>query len=177
MFGEHESCLSRWKNVVLDENSVEWKPCINIESKLRAHNLVIQLSRYQHEVPSSCNTIVYLSEDIKTIIYKYEDQKYLPLYLHNAKTNFYSFCQGSMTNPDYLDKLMNLTDMAESYKGTLHDAAVIKTAHHVSNLRNTPEEDLDKDERKNINSASREIYLSCAFVITFDPERYGRLVE
>ena len=23
MFGEHENCLSRWKNVVLEENSVE----------------------------------------------------------------------------------------------------------------------------------------------------------
>ena len=33
IFEEHENCLSRWKNVVLDENSVEWKPCINIESK------------------------------------------------------------------------------------------------------------------------------------------------
>ena len=28
---------------------------------LRAHNLVIQLSQYQHEVPSSCNNTVYLS--------------------------------------------------------------------------------------------------------------------
>ena len=49
-------------NVVLDENSVERKPCINIESKsLELTNIVIQLSRYQHEVPSSCNTTVYLS--------------------------------------------------------------------------------------------------------------------
>ena len=29
MFEEHENCLSRWKNFVLVENSVEWKPCIN----------------------------------------------------------------------------------------------------------------------------------------------------
>ena len=33
MFEEHENFLSRWKNVVLDENSVEWKPCVNKESK------------------------------------------------------------------------------------------------------------------------------------------------
>ena len=33
MFGEHENCLSRWKNVVLNEKSVERKPCINRESK------------------------------------------------------------------------------------------------------------------------------------------------
>ena len=33
MFEEHENCLSRWKNVILDENSVELKTCINRESK------------------------------------------------------------------------------------------------------------------------------------------------
>ena len=55
-----------------------------------------------------------LLEAIKTIIYKLEDQKYLPLSLHNAKTNFYNFRQGTMKNPDYLDKFMNLTEMAES---------------------------------------------------------------
>ena len=55
------------KNVVLDENSVERKPCINRES---AHNLVIQLSRYQHEVTSSCNTTVYLSQTQQEITNK-----------------------------------------------------------------------------------------------------------
>ena len=34
MFGEHENYLSRQKNVVLYENSVERKPCINRESKI-----------------------------------------------------------------------------------------------------------------------------------------------
>ena len=49
-------------NVVLVEHSVEWKPCVNRESKsLELTNIVIQLSLYQHEVPSSCNTTVYLS--------------------------------------------------------------------------------------------------------------------
>ena len=51
-----------------------------------------------------------------------------------------------MTNPDYLDKFMNLTDMEESYEGTLHDAAVFKIAILASNLINTPEEDLNEDE-------------------------------
>ena len=86
-----------------------------------------------------------------------------------------------MTNPDYLDKFINLTEMAESYERTLHDAAVFKIAHHASDLRNTPEEnldeDLDEDKRKTINAAAREIYLSCAFVIASDPKRYGRLVK
>ena len=118
-----------------------------------------------------------LLEAIKTILYKLEDQKYLPLSLHKPKTNFYNFRQGTMTNPDYLEKFMKLTDMAESYEGTLHDAAVFKIALLTSNLRNTPEADLDEDERIIINSAAREIYLSCAFILASYPKRYGRLVE
>ena len=49
--------------VVIDENTIEIKPCINRESKSdELTNLVIQLSRYQHEVPSSCNTTNYISQ-------------------------------------------------------------------------------------------------------------------
>ena len=43
-----------------------------------------------------------------------------------------------MTNPDYLDTFMNLTEMAESYDGTLHDAAVFRIALLTSDLRATP---------------------------------------
>ena len=34
-------------------------------------------------------------DTIKTIIYKFEDQKYLPLSLHHAKRDFYEFRQGN----------------------------------------------------------------------------------
>ena len=117
-----------------------------------------------------------LLEAIKTIIYNSEDQKYLPLSLHNAK-KYYNFRQGTMTNPDYLEKFMNLTEMAESYEGTLHVAAVFKIALLTSNLRNMPEADLDEYERIIISASARKIYLSCAFVIASNPKRYGRLVE
>ena len=82
-----------------------------------------------------------------------------------------------MRNLDYLDKFMNLNDMAESYEGTLHDTAVLKIALLTSNLRDTPEANLDEDEWTTINAAAREIYLSCAFGVASDPKRYGRLVE
>ena len=126
---------------------------------------------------SSTYYMFALLEAIKTIICKFEDQKYLPLFLHNAKTNFYNFRQGTMTNPGYLDKFMNLTEMAESYEGTLHNSAVFSIALLKSELRATPEADLDEDKRETINAAAREIYLSCAFIVASDPKRYGRLVE
>ena len=101
---------------------------------------------------SSTYDMFALLEAIKTMIYKFEDQKYLPLSLHNTKTNFYNFRQGTMTNTDYLNKFMNLTEMAESYEGTLHDSAVFRIALLTSDLRSTPEADLDDDEQAIINA-------------------------
>ena len=43
------------------------------------------------ETVSSQYDMLGLLEAIKTIIYKFEDQKYLPLSLHHAKKNFYAF--------------------------------------------------------------------------------------
>ena len=58
-----------------------------------------------------------------------------------------------MTNPDYLEKFMNLNEMAESYEGTLHDSDVFRIALLTSDLRSTPKADLDEDERATINAS------------------------
>ena len=96
---------------ILDENlqkaySLIFVQCTEIlKSKLK--------SRVNWDSMLSTYDMFALLKAIKTIIYKFKDQKYLPLSLHNAKTNFYNFRQGTMTNPDYLDKFINLTEMAE----------------------------------------------------------------
>ena len=41
---------------------------------------------------------------IKSLILKFEYQKHLNIYLHQAKTNFYTLHQGDMFNADYLEK-------------------------------------------------------------------------
>ena len=125
---------------------------------------------------SSTYDMFALLEAIKTIIYTFKDKKYLSLSLHNAKTDFYNFRQGTMSNTDYLDKFMNLTEMAESYEGTLHDSAVFRITLLSSDLRATLEADLDEDKRATINAVAREIYLSCAFIVESDTKRYGRLL-
>ena len=86
---------------ILDENlqkaySLIFGPCTELfNSKLK--------SSINWDAMSSTYDMFALLEAIKTIIYKFEDKKYLSLSLHNAKTNFYNFRQGTMTNPDYLD--------------------------------------------------------------------------
>ena len=51
------------------------------------------------ETVSSQYNMLGLLDAIKTIIYKIEDQKYLPLSLHHAKRNFYAFRQGTCQTP------------------------------------------------------------------------------
>ena len=97
---------------ILDENlqkaySLIFGQCTELlKSKLK--------SSINWDAMSSTYDMFALLEAIKTIIYKFEDQKYLPLSLHKAKTSFHNFRQGTMTNTNYLDKFMNLTEMAES---------------------------------------------------------------
>ena len=97
---------------------------------------------------SSQYDILGLLEAIKTIIYKFEDQKYLPLSLHHAKRNFYAFRQGDLPNHDYLDRFMNLVNMAESYDVKLYDQAMFKIAQDSTVYSTTAEADLQDDELK-----------------------------
>ena len=43
-----------------------------------------------------------LIASIKSVVFKFEDQRYLPLSLHYAKTNVYSFSQHHLSNTIYL---------------------------------------------------------------------------
>ena len=59
---------------------------------------------------------------------KFDEQKYLPLELHQAKANFYNIRQGSLSNTEYLDKFNNVVDIATAYNGQLHDQAITDIA-------------------------------------------------
>ena len=50
------------KNVVLNGNIVEVKPCINRESKSLELTIYLYSCYDEHGAPRSCNTTVYLSE-------------------------------------------------------------------------------------------------------------------
>ena len=54
-----------------------------------------------------------LMKTIRSVIFKFEDQRYLPLSLHHAKSNFYYFPQNNLSNPEYLEKFTNLVDMVD----------------------------------------------------------------
>ena len=70
--------------------------------------------------------VLDLLEMIKITTYKFEDEKYLPLFIHNAKSVYYRFNQGNLSLNDYREKFMNIVEVATSYKNKLHDEAVSK---------------------------------------------------
>ena len=129
------------------------------------------------ETVSSQYDMLGLLDAIKTIINKFEDQKCLPLSLHHAKRNFYAFRQGNLQNTDYLDRFMNLVDMAESYDAKLYDQAMFKIAQDSTVYNTTAEANIQDEKIKTIETTAREIYLACAFVINSDLRKYGRLIE
>ena len=62
---------------------------------------------------------------IKTVTFRFEDQKFLPLALYQSKLNLYSLRQGNMSNTEYLQRFQNLVDVAMAYNGHMHDQAII----------------------------------------------------
>ena len=88
--------------------------------------------------------------------------------MHHAKRTFYAFRQGNLPNPDYLDKFMNLVNMAESYDAKLYDQAMFKIAQDSTVYSTTAEANVQDDEIKMIETTAQEIYLACAFVVNSD---------
>ena len=63
MFEEHENCLfQNEKNVVMNGNIFDGKPCINRESKSLDITIYLYSCYDEHKAPSICNTTVYLSQ-------------------------------------------------------------------------------------------------------------------
>ena len=60
----------------------------------------------------NCIDLVHL---IKVLVYKYEEDQYMPLSIFNAKSAFYMFNQGNMALSDYREKYNNLIQVLVSY--------------------------------------------------------------
>ena len=98
-------------------------------------NLLKSKLKQIHEWHAASTTydVLILIRIIRAITFKLDEQKYLPLALHQAKANFYNIRQGSLSNEEYLKKFNNVVDIATAYNGQLHDQAITdistETAH------------------------------------------------
>ena len=119
-----------------------------------------------------------LMKTIRSVIFKFEDQRYLPLSLQNAKSNLYYFCQNNLSNPEYLEKFTNLVDIAESFDGQLHDQALTNIAQGMwPDTKDVSWVGVPEPHKIELNEQAQEMYLACAFISQDDPKRYGRLKE
>ena len=70
---------------------------------------------------SSGFDVLALIKLIKCIVFKFDNQKFLPVSLHQAKQSLYNLCQGTMSNTEYLEKFnKNYVDITtSSYDGKI----------------------------------------------------------
>ena len=59
--------------------------------------------------------VLILIRIIRTITFKFDEQRYLPLAIHQAKANFYNIRQGSLFNAEYPEKFNNAVNIATAY--------------------------------------------------------------
>ena len=115
-----------------------------------------------------------LIASIKSVLFKFEDHRYLPLSLHYANMNFFSFRQHNLIITQQLEKFTNLVDMAEYFEGQMHDKALVDIDVSMSpDTKDVEWADIHTNRQGKLNSQAQEIYLACAFISQADPHRYG----
>ena len=98
--------------------SVIWGQC----SETLQHKLK-NSSRW--ETISTTQNPIDLLEQIKIISYRYEEDKYLPMSIHNAKSAFYKFNQRDLSLNDYRERYTNVVEIATSYDNKLYDEKLL----------------------------------------------------
>jgi hypothetical protein len=139
-----------------------------LQSKLKQQAQWITISQAQD--------VVALLSLIKSITFRFEGQKFLPLALYQSKANLYSLRQHQMTNPQYLERFQNLMDVASAYNGQLYDMAIVNICH--DRLHPGVEyETLDVPQKQAVHTAASELYQATMFLQQSDRRRYGKLLE
>ena len=117
--------------------------------------------------------VLDLLELIKCTTFKLEDEKYLPLSIHNAKSVYYGFNQGSLSLNDYREKFMNVVEIVTLYGNQLHDGLVSRQVcqetHGHENLRNLP-----IAQKKVVYLKAHNKYISCGFLLKAN-DKYGHV--
>ena len=126
-------------------------------------------------VTSTTYDLLILIRIIRTITFKFDEQKYLPLALHQAKVNFYNITQGSLSNAEYLEKFNNVVNTAMAYNRKIHDQTI--TDNEIDNLHAGVDYDtLTAVQQAIMEENAKYMYLECAFLCQSDRKRYCRFL-
>ena len=112
---------------------------------------------------------------IKDLMYNVQEQKYVPLSIHLAKRQFFSFSQGRNTVREYYEQFKNQTDVLDHIgAGIGDDDAITKQVLRTQGI-NIEEATEAQEEAAEIQGT--EWYLALAFLMGSDQSRFGRLLE
>jgi hypothetical protein len=144
--------------------SVVWGQCSNaMRAKLE--------SRDTHENIALAGDVIGLLRNIKDAAFSFQSEKYKVHALHEAKRRFYSLYQDrNMTVQAYMEKFKNQVDVIEHCGGSVYEESLLADA--LEGIINPTE--ADRSEAKLI---AKEQYMACAFILSSDRNRYGKLVE
>ena len=120
--------------------------------------------------------VMILIRIIRTITFKFDEQEYLPLALHQAKANLYNIRQGSLSNAEYLEKFNNVVNIATAYNGKLHDQAITDIATETAHA-GVDYDTLTAAQQAIVQENAKYMYLTCALLCQSDRKRYGRLLK
>ena len=110
------------------------------------------------------------------ITLKFDEQKYLPLALHQEKANFYNLRQGSLSITEYLEKFNNVVDIATAYNGQIHDQAITDMATETAHA-GVDYDTLTAAQQAVVKENAKDMYLAFSFLCQSERKRYGRLLQ
>jgi hypothetical protein len=119
---------------------------------------------------------VGLLKAIKSLVYNFRSQKYLPHSLHLAAQQFYNCKQSKrMTTQAYIEEFQSRVDVIKESGGSIgHSPEMVK---RLCKQKGTPMKDMDKAATLAIQKESKERYLAVAIMIGADRSRFGTLLE
>ena len=119
VFKEEINTFVKSKEILAENIQKAYSLVLGQCTEIMVNKLKMSLSWEKIKVDQN---VIQLLLEIKNIIYKFDDQKYQVLSIHKAKSSFYAFRQGELTNAQYLQKFRNLTDISTSFGGNMHDS-------------------------------------------------------
>jgi hypothetical protein len=117
-----------------------------------------------------------LLKAIKSLVYNFQSQKYLPHSLHLAAQQFYSCKQSKrMTTQSYIKEFQSRIDVIKESGGSIgYSPEMVK---RLCKERKTPLKDMDKAATLAIQREAEERYLAIAILIGADRSRFGTLLK
>ena len=148
--------------------SLVWGQCTDaMRAKLEARN--------DHVTVAANGDVLGLLQNIKDATFNFQNQKYKPHALHEAKRRFYLSTQDkNATCQAYLERFKNHIEVIEHCGGTVDEKVLIDDELILNGVtRNSA----SSDELSQATTTAREQYMACAFLVGSDRDRYGKLVE